>query len=85
MFFLRTSNPRQPVEEQLVVVARIESAQLGTGAMQNRHPQRAYLGIGAQFDNTHALNRSRGNHGRRVTPRGTLVARRVPINRTNVR
>jgi len=38
MLLLRPRHPGQPVEEQLVVVARVESAQLGAGTVQDGHP-----------------------------------------------
>ena len=51
--------------------------------VQDRHPQRSDLGIGAQL-NTHRLNRSRADPDRRATPEAALVARRVRIDRTDV-
>jgi len=38
----------------LVVVARIESRQLGAGSVQDDDTQRAHLGIGAQLNKTHS-------------------------------
>ena len=63
MLFLRPRDPGQPVEQQLVGVARIEPAQLRPGAVQDGGPQRAHLGIGAQLNNTHDENGSRSPDG----------------------
>ena len=54
MFLLRARNPGQPVEQQLVIVAGVESAQLSAGPVQDGDPQRSHLGIGAQLNNTHS-------------------------------
>ena len=44
---LRAGDPRDAVEEQLVVVARGEPLQLGTGPVQHHGPEPADLGVGA--------------------------------------
>ncbi len=53
VLLLRARDPGQPVEQQLVVVARGEALQLGARAVQDGDPQRPDLGIGAQLDDTH--------------------------------
>ena len=54
VFLLRPRHPGQPVEEQLVVVAWVEAAQLSAGPVQDGYPQRSDLGIGPQLNDTHA-------------------------------
>jgi hypothetical protein len=48
VFLLRPCDPGQPVEQQRVVVLRRQALKFGTGTVQDHHPQRAYLGVGAQ-------------------------------------
>ena len=53
VLLLRPGHPRQPVEQQLVVVAWSQSLQFGTGRCRIDDPQRAHLGIGAQHGACH--------------------------------
>jgi hypothetical protein len=48
VFALRLGHPRQPVEQQLVVVARRQPLQLGPRPVQDDRPQRAHLGVAAE-------------------------------------
>ena len=48
VLLLRPRDPGQSVEQQIVVVARRESAQLGTGPVHDHHPQRTHFGVRAQ-------------------------------------
>lgn len=58
--------PRQPVEQQLVVVARVQPTQFVAWAVQDNDPQCSHLGIGPQLD-THSSNRSGAGLAGRVT------------------
>ncbi len=48
VFLLRLGHPRQPVEQQRVVVARGQPLQFGPGPVQDDGPQPADLGVAAQ-------------------------------------
>ncbi len=45
---LRSADPRNPVEEQLVVIARGQPLQFRPGPVQQHRPQPAHFGVGAE-------------------------------------
>jgi hypothetical protein len=84
VLLLRAVHPGDAVEEQLVVVARGQSPQLGPGAVQHHRAQAADLAGGThgrqrgRHDLRHTVGRTRFDHAQRLAQGGLAAPVRRP-------